>query len=124
MAKFYGTIGYSVTKEIMVDDGSGSEVGTGKWVDEVIEKLYTGDVIKPAYKWRSTDNINPDVVVSDTISIIADGFMLSNTHSMKYVRWRDACWSIVGVDIERPRVLITLGGLFSGQTYAATPVTP
>jgi hypothetical protein len=124
MAKFYGIIGYAISEETLIENDDGDEIGTGKWTDEVVERSYTGDVLKNIRGWQVSEKVNPDSTISDTISIIADGFTLANMHSMKYVKWRDACWAINSVRVERPRVIVEIGGLFSGQTHAATPDTP
>lgn len=106
MAKFYGTIGYGITKE--------SETSPGVWIDEFIERNYTGDVLRNMRNWRMAENVNPDITVSDTISIIADGYALENLHSMKYVKWRGATLAVISITVERPRVILEIGGLFSG----------
>jgi hypothetical protein len=105
MAKFYGVIGYSIT----------TEAEPGVWIDEITERSYTGDVIKKASNWKFGDQVNPDFTISDTISIVADGFTLANMQFMKYVKWRDATWAINSVQIERPRVILEIGGLYSGR---------
>ena len=106
MAKFYGIIGYSETQK----------TAPGVWTDIVVERPYTGDVLKNMRQWRDNGNVNPDDTISDTISIIADGFILENLYSMKYVKWRGETLAIVSVVVERPRVIIAIGGLFSGDT--------
>lgn len=106
MAKFVGAIGYSVSEE----------TAPGVWTNTVIERNYTGDVLKNTSQWRDKGNVNPDSVVSDTISIVADGTILDNLYSMKYVKWRGQRLSIVSIQVARPRVIIEIGGLFSGIT--------
>jgi hypothetical protein len=121
MARFYGIIGYAVTAEVTETitpegDEEPFEKPTGVWVDNIIEKSYTGELVRNRRNLRSNDNVNPDVFISDTISVIADGFMLSNVYSMKYVKWRNATWMITNIVIEPPRVVFEIGGLYSGQT--------
>ena len=110
MAKFYGVIGYSTTEE----------TAKGVWTDVIIERTYTGDVLKNLRQWRDNGNVNPDDIISDTISIIADGFILENPYSMKYVKWRGETLAIVSVVVERPRVIIAIGGLFNGNTSSGS----
>jgi hypothetical protein len=110
MAKFYGIIGYAITKVTT----------PGVWVDDVVERKYTGDVLKASRNWRSTENVNPDLTISETISIIADGFILENAQYMKYVKWRGAAWTIESITIERPRVILGIGGLYNGETAEST----
>lgn len=113
MAKFYGIIGYSSTEEA-------EETSPGVWKDKFIERPYTGDVIKNTRRWNSGENVNPDMAVSETISIVADGFVLENLYSMKYVKWHGATLAIVSVEIERPRVIVEIGGLFNGREEGPT----
>lgn len=104
MAKFYGVIGYANT----------TETAPGVWVDDIIEKPYTGDVIKDVRRWGNTsEKVNPNLTISNTISIVADNFTLENMHTMKYVKWQGAAWSIETIKIERPRLLLTIGGLYN-----------
>lgn len=106
MAKFYGTIGYAISEESV----------PGVWTHDVVERTYTGDIVKNVRGWRSNENINPDFTLSDMISIITDEFSINNLHKMKYVDWRGAKWQIESVKIERPRMVLTLGGLYSGHS--------
>jgi hypothetical protein len=114
MAKFYGIIGYSSTEEA-------EETSPGVWKDKFVERPYTGDVIKDMRQWRDSGNVNPDSAVSQTISIVADGFVLENLYSMKYVKWQGATLAIVSATIERPRVIVEIGGLFNGREAEPTP---
>jgi hypothetical protein len=112
MAKFYGTIGYASTTE--------SETEPGVWEDKIIERSYTGDVISNLRRWQSNENVNPDLTITDTISIIADGFILDNVHAMKYVKWMNATWAVISIRVERPRVILEIGGLYSGPTIGSS----
>lgn len=111
MAKFYGTIGFASDKE----------TSPGAWTEEVIERPYTGDVVQASRRWTPTDEVNPDLTISDTISIVADEFCITNMHFMKYVRWRNAAWAINSVTIQRPRIIVMMGGLYNGNK-TPTPV--
>lgn len=110
MAKFYGKIGYGLTVE----------TAPGVWVDSIVERSYTGDIIKDVWRWReygkTVPAVNADLAISEVISIVADKFVLENMHAMKYVKWRGAAWTINNVTNERPRMILTLGGLFNGNT--------
>ena len=112
MAKFYGSIGYA--------DTTTSETQPGVWVDDITERTYTGDVITNSRKWKFSGNVNPDITISDVISIIADGFIIESTQLMKYVSWRGVRWEIVNIEIERPRVILTLGGVYSGRPSSSS----
>jgi len=110
MAKFHGVIGYTIAKE----------TAPGVWIEEAIERPYTGDILRVKRNWQQSGGVNPNLTMSETISIIADSFTLDNVNTMRYVKLRDAKWAINGIEVERPRILITIGGLYSGKS-AATP---
>lgn len=106
MAKFYGKIGYALTVE----------EAPGVWVDRIEERPYTGDVLKKTSKWGAGESLNQNLNITDTISIVGDSFTLENMHMMRYVVWRGANWQINSIDIKRPRLLLSIGGLYNGAT--------
>ena len=106
MPKFYGPIGYAVTKETT----------PGVWVEEITERYYSGDVIRNSRRLQSADKVNDDINVSNQISILADPFANGNFHSMRYVGFMGAKWKISNVDVEYPRLILTLGGLYNGSS--------
>lgn len=106
MAKFYGKIGFSNTTE--------STTSPGVWKDQIIEKEYYGDITKDFRNWQSNDKINSDISISNVISIIADDYAYSNLYAMKYVEWLGATWKIESVEIQSPRLILSLGGVYNG----------
>ena len=105
MAKFYGQIGYTVS----VNDGY------GVWTDQVTERTYKGDIVRNTRRWEQGESINDDLSLTNNISVIADKFCLDNLSAMKYVKWRGNYWKITNVEIQEPRVILTLGGVYNGQ---------
>lgn len=103
MAKFYGSIGYAET----------TETAPGVWTPGITERNYYGDVIKNARRWQQGENLNDDLVVNNIISIVADPFANENIHTMKFVRWMGVAWKITNVEIQRPRLILTLGGVYT-----------
>ena len=105
MAKFYGVIGYAET----------SETSPGVWTEGVTERNYSGDVIKNSSRWQRGESLNDDLVVNHQISILADPFAYENFYAMRYIRWMGACWKITNVDVQRPRLILTIGGVYNGE---------
>lgn len=103
MAKFYGPIGYAQQVEVR----------PGVWEEQIIEKHYRGDVLRNTRRLQSTDKINDDVNISNEISIVADPFANGNFHSIRYVKIFDAKWKVTNVDVQNPRLILTLGGLYN-----------
>lgn len=104
MAKFYGKIGYAQT----------IETAPGIWEERVTERNYAGDLIRNTRKLPGGDKINPDVTVSNEISIIADPFANGNFHSMRYIEFMGARWKIDSVEVQYPRLILSIGGLYNG----------
>lgn len=104
MARFYSPIGYAELKETV----------PGVWEEVIVEHNYYGDVIRDQIRIRDTVNVNADIIVDNKFSIVADEFAYTNFHSMRYIQWMGAKWKIASVEVQRPRLLLTLGGLFNG----------
>jgi hypothetical protein len=95
MAKFYGPIGY-ITEQVETPPDS------GKWTDVVVERNYSGDVIKNTAQLQSGENQNDDLTVNNRLSIVADPFAFEKFQAMRYVKWMGAYWKITSVDVQRP----------------------
>lgn len=106
MAKFFGPIGYAES----------IEVRPGYWEDKITERCYCGDVIRNTRRLQSTDQVNDDINVSNEISILADPFAYNNFHSMKYIKYMGANWKISNVEVQYPRLILTIGGIYNGPT--------
>lgn len=107
MAKFCGKIGFALTKEL--------EDQPGVWVDDIVEKSYTGDVIRNIRRWDNSQYVNDNLNVNNSISIIADSFACENAHCIKYVTWMGAKWKVSSIEIQRPRLILTIGGVYNGN---------
>ncbi len=105
MAKFYGVIGYSETVE----------TEPGVWEDRITERSYQGDLIRNTRRLQSSGGINDDVNISNEISILADPFAYQNFHAMRYVEFMGAKWKISNVEVQYPRLILSLGGVYNGQ---------
>lgn len=104
MAKFYGKIGYAMTKETT----------PGVWVEEIVERSYYGDVIRNIGRLQGSENLNDDINVSNEISIVADAFANQNFHSMRYVEYMGAKWKVSSVEVKYPRLILNIGGVYNG----------
>ena len=105
MAKFYGVIGYAVPEE----------TAPGVWTDVVTEREYFGDILENTTRWSSdTDSTIDELTISNRFSILADPFAYENFQSMKYIEFMGAKWKISTVSVNRPRITITVGGVYNG----------
>jgi hypothetical protein len=103
MAKFCGLIGYVVTKE----------TEPGIFEEQVVENQYYGDIIRNSRKLRSAAKVNDDITISNQVSIIADPFANHHFHEMRYVVIMDTKWKITDVEVQYPRLVLTIGGLYN-----------
>ncbi len=105
MAKFYGVIGYAVTKE----------TAPGVWTEEIAEQSYYGDLTRNMRRLQDFGDLNDDINVANEISIVADPYANANFHSMRYVAFMGAKWKISKVEVQYPRLILTLGGVYNGK---------
>ena len=108
MAKFYGKVGYAESHE-----GTGNDEGI--WRDEIIERDYYGDVLRNTRRFENGPSINDNLQINNQISIVADAYAYNHFHAMKYVRWMGTCWKVTNVEVQRPRLLLTIGDVWNGQ---------
>lgn len=104
MAKFYGAIGYVATKETT----------PGVWTPEVTEYNYYGDVTRNARRIDGTDTINDNVNLNNIISIVSDPYALQHFFAIRYVKWMGASWRVSNVEVQSPRLILTVGGVYDG----------
>lgn len=103
MGRFYGAIGYAET----------TDVGHGKWKEVITERNYTGDVIKNTRRLQAGEDVNDDVVINNLISVMADAYAYQNFHAIRYVSWMGVLWKVTNVEVQRPRLILTLGGVYN-----------
>lgn len=105
MARFCGIVGYVERQEVK----------PGVWKDVVTEKTYRGDTVRNKTTWQQNEHVNDDINVSSDISILADAYAYQHFSHIKYVEFMGAKWKVTSASPERPRITLTLGGLYNGQ---------
>lgn len=113
MALFYGPIGFVET----VEDPEGS----GVWVEKPIERNYRGEVSRFGKRWDSgSQQVNPNLTITNTISIVADPYISNHTYALRYIKWLGGYWEISSVDVEHPRLVLSIGGVYNGPTVGTS----
>lgn len=107
MAKFYGRVGYAVCGEY--------PEGSGIWIDEIVERKYMGELIRNTSRWQNSGNVNDDLTIANRISILADPFAYNNFNQIKYAEYLGVLWKVETIEVERPRLILTLGGEWNGE---------
>lgn len=106
MAKFCGIIGFAVSKE----------TSPGVWIPTVETRRYYGDLIRNYRRLQSADKVNDDVNINNQVSIVADPYAYENFHAMRYIEFMGTNWKITDVEVQYPRLILSLGGVYNGPT--------
>lgn len=106
MARFADVVGFAQTVETK----------PGNFDDVVTEVQYLGDVRRAARQSLTVDKINDDVTLENTVEIVADTFANENILAIRYVKWAGVRWKVSNVEIQAPRLLLRLGGVYNGPT--------
>jgi len=109
MPKFYGPVGYAEPRE-----GTGDHEGIVE--DVMVEHFYYGDVLRNTRKWESGSDILNNLRINNQISIVADAYAYEHFFTIKYVKYMGAYWEVTNVEPLRPRLLLTIGGVYNGPT--------
>ena len=108
MPKFYGVIGFGMTSEDPPESGI--------YKEQIVERKYSGDVLRKTIDYNNGDSLNDDLNISNQISIVADSFALNNTHAMHYVVFLKSKWKIKNISIEYPRLELSIGGVYNDES--------
>ena len=113
MARFFGRVGY----------GESVETSPGVWVDEIVERSYFGDVIRNARKLSEGENLNNDLSVQNSISIVADAYANDHFFAIRFVEWAGTLWTVPSVEVQSPRLILRLGEVYNGpQAESPSPL--
>lgn len=103
MAKWYGVIGYAETVETV----------PGVWKEQITKRNYYGDLTRNTRRLQTADKINDDINITNELSIVADPYAMNNFHSMRYAEFMGAKWKINNVEVQYPRLVLALGGVWN-----------
>ena len=104
MAKWYGKVGFTET----------AETSPGVWEEEIVERSYYGDLIRNHKRLESGENLNDNITVQNEISIVSDPYAVQNFHCIRYVEFMGTKWRVTAVDVQYPRLALSLGGVYNG----------
>lgn len=106
MARFYGKVGFGIEVK----------VAPGVVEKQIIERPYYGDVIRNTRGLTETENLNKNLRVGNSISIVADPYANENFFAMTYIWWMGTRWTISDVEVSTsgPRLTIRLGEVYNG----------
>lgn len=102
--KYSGKIGFAVMKN----------EGDGIYTEEIEEKVYYGDLLSS--RWNNENNqnsTNTNVRLNNSISVICDKYLSENISVMRYITYKNSKWCITGIEIQPPRIIINIGGIYN-----------
>lgn len=105
MAKWFGKIGFAETVE----------TSPGCWVEQITEREYYGDLTRNTRRLESSGNLNDNINIANEISILSDPFANQNFHAMRYVEFMGTLWKVSNVEVQYPRLILTLGGVCNAE---------
>lgn len=107
MPKLFTKIGYAPSFQ---------ETAPGVWEEVPVVKQYYGEILRDSRQLESSDKVNSDINIRNRISIVADPFARENFLSMRYIEFMGGLWKITDVEVQYPRLILTIGGLYHGET--------
>lgn len=117
-SKFYGPIGYGTDVE--------SPAGGGVWIKEITEYMMFGDITRNTRRLNDGSQVNNDLSVGNSLSIVADPYALGHFHEMLYIEWMGTFWLVANVEVvpDSPRLILRLGGVYHGPRADRNPEPP
>ena len=105
MAKYYGIVGYAMT----------TETSPSVWEESIVERQYYGDVLSVSKRYQNTEHVNDSIEINNRISIVADPFAFENFLYIRYVTWMGHKWKVSSVEVEYPRLIMSIGGVYTSE---------
>lgn len=103
MAKFAGLVGYV------------TQVETVPGVHTIVEnpRPMKGDIIRQSSNIQNDDKVNSDIALNHRVSLIGDAYAFGNYFSIRWIQVDGHKWEVSSVEIQRPRIIVSLGGLWN-----------
>lgn len=108
MTRFYGKVGYGETVE----------TSPGVHEDTILEIDYYGDILRVSRSLEQREDLNQAVTVENRISILADAYAMRYFTAIRYVEWAGVRFTVTNVEVERPRLILSLGEVYNGPVPA------
>lgn len=110
MAKFYGIIGFEDHRETQ----------PGVFTPQIVKRNYSGDILRSSKRNESGEQINDNISISNQFSIVADKYAYNHVYGMKYIKYMGTNWKITDVEVQHPRMILTIGGIYNGDENSAS----
>lgn len=113
MTRYSGEVGFGFTEEDPPDSGT--------WVTRIVAKDMKGDVGRSTRQLEGSGAVNPDVSLSNSISLVASTYALENYQAIRYAMWKGVRWTVTEVEVRDHRLILSLGEVYNGPTPQPAP---
>ena len=104
MNKYCGIIGF----------GSNQEIQPGVYDDVITERHYHGDIQKNRDRFNVSNTTSGELKITNQFSIVGDKYMFDHVSEIRYLEWHGTRWVVESVEIEYPRLVMNVGGIYNG----------
>ena len=91
------------------------ETSPGIFEESIIERVYCGDITRNSRMLQGAGEINDDVNISVTISIVADPYANQHMYEMRYIEFQGTFWKVSNIEVAYPRLNLFIGGHWNGN---------
>lgn len=105
MTRFCGALGIATTEK----------TAPGVWEEKIKDRTVYGESKSMNRRLENGVSINDNITVNNMIEIMADEDILANFFNIRYVIWMGVKWKISNIDVQPPRLVLTLGGIYNGD---------
>lgn len=104
--KWFGQIGFEI---------EAINVEPGVWEpEEIVERNYYGDMLRNSKKNDQTQIVT-DFTISNQLSVLSDPFLVKNLQKIIYVTIMGSKWKVNSVEIQYPRIIMDIGGVYKSE---------
>lgn len=104
MPKYFGKVGFAESVE----------TAPGIWEDQIVERLFYGDIVRDLRRLQNHTKLNDDVTITNSFSIVADKYAYANFHKIRYLEYMGTKWKVESVDASTPpRLILDVGAVYN-----------
>lgn len=105
MNQFVGVIGYA----------NQVETSPGIWRDQISEISVRGTILKNIRRWNEQESATDNLTLQSRFSVIAPPKLVATAATMRYITVDGHSWEVTSFEIEHPRIVISIGGIYNGN---------
>ena len=105
MSRFSGNIGIKA---------DAVETSPGIWESTITVTPIFGEIRNKPVRWTSGELSQDKVTANHVISIIGPESLVTDFSEAVYVTWQGKKWTVKSIAYAKPRVNLTLGGVYNG----------